>query len=295
MLATTPLIQLLQPIILPQLQAQHLQVHILRLDMVHPTVHGNKWYKLKHQIARAKALGCTTVATYGGVWSNHIHATAAACAAVGLASIGYIRSNEQLTTATLQDAQAMGMQLEYISRASYKQYKHTVGVQANNKQVYYIAEGGTSNYGVLGAADILRFNNATTYSHILCPVGTGITLAGIVQSSAPHQQVIGINALKGGSMQVPTIQAYTGCTNYTISNAYHYGGFAKYDTTLIAIMNAFYLLTGIPTDVVYTGKMVAACIDMIEKKHFAPHSNILLIHTGGLQGNRSVPNGLLQF
>ena len=275
----------------PNLFIQHnITAAMLALQHIHPTLNGNKPYKLYYQLQQALQLGCTTIVTYGGVWSNHIAATAAACQQLRIQSIGYIRGDEGLTTATLTQAKACGMQLTYISRVNYASQKATTGQCSINPLHYHIPEGGLQALGIKGAALMLNINNLASYTHIICPVGTGTTLAGLVNAALPHQVVLGVNALKGSSFQLASLQPYVINTavSYSINNTYHFGGFAKCPSELIAFMNEWYTNTGIATDIVYTSKMFYAITQLVQQKQFAEGSNLLIIHTGGLQGNKSL-------
>jgi 1-aminocyclopropane-1-carboxylate deaminase/D-cysteine desulfhydrase-like pyridoxal-dependent ACC family enzyme len=240
---------------------------VLRLDKMDPVVSGNKWFKLKYQIRDARAMGCREIVSYGGVWSNHILATAAACNSLSLQSRAYIRNDE----------------------------KNRSGMDASDPEKYFIPEGGLSALGVQGAAEILQLNGLKKFTHILCAVGTGTSFAGLVNAALPHQKIIGINCLKGGSFQLPALTPFLKQQNFEIYNDYHFGGFAKMNSDLIQLMNQWYSETGIPSDFVYTGKLFFGLTDLLQKGRINENANLLLIHSGGLQGNRSLENGILRF
>jgi 1-aminocyclopropane-1-carboxylate deaminase len=272
-----------------------ISVSVLRLDKLDTYINGNKWFKLKYLLQDAKKQHCDHIVSFGGVWSNHIIALAAACKILQLKSTAFIRSDEKLWTTTLQKAKDLGMHIEFADRAMYAAVKHNTGVNPQKTKEYYIAEGGNSLLGVQGAAEMMDINELDTFNHIICPVGTGTTFAGILNKLKEHQKCIGINALKGGSFQEKTINEYSTNTNYEMINTYHFGGFARYTDVLLSFMRDWYTQTQIPTDIVYTGKMFFGLNDMLEKKYFGKEAKILVIHTGGLQGNASLPNGLLNF
>jgi 1-aminocyclopropane-1-carboxylate deaminase len=281
-----------------QLYGEHrneISVSVLRLDKLDTYINGNKWFKLKYQLQDAQKQHCNHIVTYGGVWSNHIIATAAACKALQLKSTAFIRSDEKLWTTTLQKAQELGMHIEFAERAVYATVKHSTGVNPQKTNEYYIAEGGTSVLGVQGASEIMDIEHLDLYTHIICPIGTGTTFAGLLNKLQKHQKCVGINALKGGSFQEATVKAYTQNANFEIINAYHFGGFARYTDALLSFMRDWYIQTHIPTDIVYTGKMFFGLNDLMEKNYFEKGSKILVVHTGGLQGNASLANGLLNF
>ena len=266
----------LQPIELPQLQQRHVRMDVLRLDQLHPVISGNKWFKLKEWLHLAKDKG--RIVTFGGAWSNHIIATACAARESGLSAVGIIRGERPAKpSATLAGAEAYGMQLEFISREQYRQ-KEDPGflssLSARYPDAIIIPEGGAGQPGISGSMDILRGIDSSPYSHILCAVGTGTTCKGLTAAAAPGQQVIGISVL---------------------TPPYHFGGYARHTPELLDFINDFYRTTGIPSDFVYTGKLFYAALDMVRNGHFPPNSRILVIHSGGLQGNRSLAAGVLDF
>src|SRR4051812_41059401 len=186
-----------QPLQAQWLSEHQVQLDILRLDEVHPVVSGNKWYKLYFYLQEAIMHHYDTVATFGGAYSNHIVAAAYACKALGLKSIGIIRGEEPVNYShTLRQAQAYGMQLHFVSREAYRRQKEDC--KTLYPTAYWINEGGYGKEGVAGAALILQqVPQLLQYTHIICAVGTGTTLAGIITAALQHQTIIGISALKG--------------------------------------------------------------------------------------------------
>ena len=271
------------------------EVHVLRLDKISPVISGNKWFKLRYYIEEAKTLQKNGIRTFGGAWSNHIVATAAACAAAGLQSKGIIRGEqpEQLSP-TLKQALDYGMRLDFISRTDYRDKRITVKPDDNFLTVF---EGGYGPIGAKGAATILD-HCKSNYTHYCCAVGTGTMFAGIISRLLPSQQAIGISVLKNNFALEDSVQQLIGNyphLNWQISHDYAWRGYAKSDPALLAFMNDFYLQTNIPTDFVYTGKLFYAVTDLLRKNYFPSGSKILVIHSGGLQGNTSVPTGTLMF
>lgn len=266
----------LHPIELPELLQRHVKMDVLRLDQLHPVISGNKWFKLKEWLRLAKDKG--RIVTFGGAWSNHIIATACAARESGLSAVGIIRGERPAKpSATLAGAEAYGMQLEFISREQYRQKEDPgflSGLSARYPDAVIIPEGGAGQPGIRGSMDILRGIDSSPYSHILCAVGTGTTCKGLTAAAAPGQQVIGISVL---------------------TPPYHFGGYARHTPELLDFINHFYRATGIPSDFVYTGKLFYATLDMVRNGHFPPNSRILVIHSGGLQGNRSLAAGVLDF
>lgn len=278
-----------------------LTADVLRLDLLHPVVSGNKWFKLKEYITAAQREGKTALLTFGGAYSNHLLATAAAAQMHGLKSIGIVRGEEAgAPSYTLLAAKAYGMRLYFVSRAVYR--GKTVPPQVYEDQeaekIYTVSEGGYGALGAKGAMDILLRNNTSAYTHIVTAVGTGTTLAGLAAAALPHQKVIGIPVLKNAASLQPEIDGLLPPERhkgFELIPDYHFGGYAKYNDALLRFMNDFYHRTKIATDFVYTGKAFYAAFDLLAKKYFSPDGKILLVHTGGLQGNGSLKKEALIF
>jgi 1-aminocyclopropane-1-carboxylate deaminase len=279
----------------PAFPENETEVFVMRLDKIHPVISGNKWFKLRFYLEEAKQQNKKTIVTFGGAYSNHIVATAAACAWNGLKSIGIIRGEKtEILSPTLMQAQQWGMQFHFLNRTSYKE-KH-VPYHLQNNTCYVINEGGFGEKGMEGAATILDQCNRSGFSHYCCAVGTGTMLAGMAMASLPDQQVTGISVMKNNfELEDHTRSLLNGSQDFRLIHDYHFGGYAKYTPELIRFMNAFYLQTQIPSDFVYTGKLFFAVTDLVLKKYFPAGSKILVIHSGGLQGNASLRKGTLIF
>lgn len=291
-----------QPINDELLYEKNVPVDILRLDRIHPVISGNKWFKLKYHLQEALNQNKKGILTFGGAWSNHLVATALACRQANLASIGIIRGEAPATpSATLQEVQEYGMQLDFISREAYSdEAAITPALQQQYPDYFIVPQGGQSHLGVLGAAEILKLAPIESYSHICCATGTGTMLAGLVHAALPHQQVIGICSLKmpdGGNNTLNAfIKPYASTLEkYTIFYDYHFGGYARKTGELISFMNSIYQKHELPTDFVYTGKLLFGILHLVKNDHFQPGSRILMVHSGGLQGNRSLAEGTLTF
>jgi 1-aminocyclopropane-1-carboxylate deaminase len=278
-----------------------ISVDVLRLDLLHPIVSGNKWFKLKGYIQNAKDNNKKTLLTFGGAYSNHIVASAAAANLNGFKSIGIIRGDQPLIPSpSLQDALHFGMKLYYNSREDYKQKKipDAVFKEFDKDDHSIVPEGGYGKLGAIGAAAILHSNETTSYTHILSATGTGTTLAGIAMTLKPGQKVIGISVLKNAfSLQheIENLLPLKKVQAFTLLHDYHFGGYAKYTQNLFQFMNEIYMRTRIQTDFVYTAKAFYAAFDLLKKNYFNPTDRLLILHTGGLQGNRSLKNGTLIF
>ena len=278
-----------QQIFLPVLEKAGITLSVRREDMSHPVVSGNKFRKLKYNLLYAKQEGYSTLITFGGAFSNHILATAYAGKEHGFKTIGVIRGEELSghtnENVTLSNARSLGMKLHFISRQEYRQKEESAFLARLKKlfgQFYLLPEGGTNALAIRGCSEILQAEDRQ-FDLICAAVGTGGTLAGLIQASHPGQEVIGFPALKGGHLK-KDICSFVDKSNWRLQSDFHFGGYAKINETLIAFINDFAKNTGIPLDPVYTGKMFYGILDMAGKGLFRRGSHILAIHTGGLQG-----------
>ena len=283
---------------------------ILRLDKLHPIVSGNKWFKLRYYIEDAIANKATTIASFGGPYSNHLVALAFAAKENNLKSIGYVRATKEDTlTPSLQEALTYGMQLEFMGRTHFQAIKNDLlkanksinivnNIKGNQDQsgVYYIDEGGYGEVGAKGAATILNAH-CKDYTTIIAAVGTGTMLAGLINAAEAHQDIIGIPVLKNEASIETEIKNLLKDSSkpFTLLHNFHQGGYAKTNPVLFNFMNQLWTLEKIPTDIVYTGKLLLAVDSLLKENYFKEGSKILVIHSGGLQGNRSLPLGTLLY
>lgn len=285
----------------PFLEARQVDVQVLRADLIHPLISGNKWYKLKYPLAKAREEGKIGLVTLGGPYSNHLLATAAAARQYDLNAIGIVRGEKPASLSpTLQDMRALGMELHFVSRAAFRDVDQLKSrYAASYPDHYWIPEGGKSDLGIQGASTLLDGLDLRSFSHLCCAVGTGTTMAGLLRAALPGQQVIGIPVLKlMTSMDAQIAQfIHSQPTEATIvlKEEYHEGGYAKYNEGLLRFMNSLYYSYQVPTDFVYTGKLFHGVFDQLSKGFFPANSSLLIIHSGGLQGNRSLKPGLLNF
>jgi 1-aminocyclopropane-1-carboxylate deaminase len=294
---------LIEPLNWPELALENSSADTLRLDKIHPIISGNKGFKLAEHLRLAAASPYTSIITFGGAYSNHLVATAYAAKQASLKAIGIVRGEQPFAlSSTLQDATAYDMQLEFISRQQYAQKDdpHFLQTLADRYPgAYIIPEGGGGLPGIKGSENILCKTDAAPYTHIFCAVGTGTTWLGLIRAARPGQTVIGVPVLKG----IESIDAVDHQKWLTpeqkeraaLLTGYHFGGYARHPPPLLDFMNRLYKETGIPTDIVYTGKLFYAVRDSLRRQAFPPHSRLLVIHSGGLQGNRSLSQGALIF
>ena len=284
----------IQPIDDPVLERHKVQLFIKREDLLHPHISGNKWRKLKYNLQAAREQGHEVLLTFGGAFSNHIAAVAAAGKEFSLRTIGIIRGEEHLPlNATLTFAKKQDMRLHYMDRSTYKEKEQPEVIQQLREQFgkfYLIPEGGSNALAVQGCAEIVNDIDTSAYDYLCTACGTGGTLAGLVAGMNRKKQLLGFPALKGGSFLKTEVdkltREYNGQLyhNYQLMTDYHFGGYAKWTPELLNFMNIFRDVTGVPLDPIYTGKMLFGIYDLVQKGFFKPGTRLLAIHTGGLQG-----------
>jgi len=282
-----PLEAPLQEIVDSVLEDKGLRVFVKREDLIHDKISGNKWRKLYYNLQYAKEQGFATIVTFGGAYSNHIAATAAAGNEFAFKTIGFIRGEEHFPlNPTLQYAKECGMEFRYIDRSAYRE-KDTVEFHneylSEIQNYYLIPEGGTNELAVKGCQEILG-DIVIDFDVVCCPCGTGGTISGIINSLKNHQKAIGFPALKGAGFLKEEIGVYVKNSHWELNLDYNFGGYAKVSSTLIEFINNFKEKHQIPLDPIYTGKMMYGLWDLIEKDYFRRGSSIVVIHSGGLQG-----------
>lgn len=268
---------------------------IKRDDLIHPAMPGNKWRKLIPNLEAARHAGHDTVLTFGGAYSNHIHAVASAGRLFGFRTIGIIRGEEHLPlNDVLRHAVACGMTLRYLDRTSYRRkYDEDIiaSLEAEFGDFYLLPEGGTNCLGVRGCAKTITEIDVP-FDYLACPMGTGGTLTGLVTGLRGRGRALGFPALKGGSFLAREVRAllarcgHPPYDNWTIVPDYHFGGFARKDARLTRFMDEFTARHGVGLDFVYTGKMMYGLLDLVKRGSFASGTTIVAVHTGGVDTGR---------
>lgn len=268
---------------------QDIELVVKREDLIHPFISGNKYRKLKYNLEDALSKDHSALMTFGGAYSNHIAAVASAGKESGLQTIGIIRGDELVDrikdNPTLRFAQDCGMDLHFVTRERYRNKSSESFLEELRSKLgefYLIPEGGTNQLAVNGCEEILTEDDLV-FDIICCPVGTGGTISGLINSTKDHQSVLGFSALKGDLLK-DNIRKFTNRNNWELINRYHFGGFAKINEELVTFINQFKHINGIQLDPIYTGKMMYGIMQMIKEGHFSIGTRILAIHTGGLQG-----------
>jgi 1-aminocyclopropane-1-carboxylate deaminase/D-cysteine desulfhydrase-like pyridoxal-dependent ACC family enzyme len=282
---------------------KQVSVFVLRLDKIHPLVSGNKIFKLHYFLQEALQSKHKTILSFGGAYSNHLSATAYACRALHVKSIGIVRGEKpELLSPTLQQCMADDMQLKFISRQEYDKKEEDAFI--NDLKTEFgdctvVPEGGYHPLGAKGAALIVDLIKDKNFTHICTASGTATTLAGILLAAQTEQSVISIPVLKGITDTKERVKHLTGLQtafkNLEILDQYHFGGYAKRTDALIAFINHCWLQYRLPLDFIYTAKMFFGIIDSIKNDIFKKGSKIICLHTGGLQGNKSLPLNCILF
>ena len=265
------------------------QVSIKPEYLIHPRVSGNKFRKLKYNLEKAQLQNHKGLLTFGGGFSNHIAATASAGQELNIPTVGVIRGEELVTqiesNPTLRYAKSCGMHLEFVSRSSYNKKTdpaYLLQLLETFKDYYILPEGGTNALAIKGCEEILTVKDQS-FDIICCAVGTGGTIAGVINRSLLTQKIIGFPALKGEFLK-EDICKFATQSNWELWGDYHFGGYAKVDSKLIKFMNDFKLIYNIPLDPVYTAKMMYGIFEGIRSGEIPQTAKVLAIHTGGLQG-----------
>ncbi|MBS1500701.1 MAG: 1-aminocyclopropane-1-carboxylate deaminase/D-cysteine desulfhydrase [Bacteroidetes bacterium] len=271
----------------PLFDEQGLKVFIKRDDLIHPLLSGNKWRKLKYPLRLAWEENKTHLVTFGGAYSNHLLATAAAAAKFGFRATGIVRG-EEVNNDILFLCRLHGMRLIFTDRENYRDKPALFEKYfAADSDAFFIDEGGASALGTKGVSELVG-ELAENYDHIFCACGTGTTAAGIINGIGGQSlktRFHGIPVLKNGEfLRADINQLLDKPADYHLHTDYHFGGYAKTTNALIAFIKRFVSSNGVLIDPVYTGKMLYAIYDLAAKKHFTEGSRILAIHTGGIWG-----------
>lgn len=279
-----------QELIHPILDEKGIQLFVKRDDLVHEEIMGNKWRKLKYNLEEATTLQKKSILTFGGAFSNHIYATAAAGLEFGFKTIGIIRGDElhSESNETLRFASDKGMELHFVDRATYRRYRENhESIASSYPDSYILPEGGTNELAIKGCKEIVR-EIPTDFDIIALPVGTGGTFSGVLAGVNSRQHVVGVSSLKGVFMENEVRRLLTryqiNNPNYQLETGFHFGGYGKTTGQLIDFINWFKEEFSISLDPIYTGKCFFAVWDMINNDKFEKNIKIVLLHTGGLQG-----------
>ncbi len=293
----TPHITPLQQLESNFLFEQKIELFVKRIDLIHEYISGNKWYKLFYNLIEAKRQNKKTLLTFGGAFSNHIYASAAAGKEFGFNTIGIIRGEEHLPlNPTLKFAEGCGMKIHYVDRTKYRK-KNNLDFLAELKDTfgdfYLLPEGGTNNLAIKGCSEIIKTIDID-FNYICTPCGTGGTLAGLICGIKNEQKALGFSVLKGGKFLIDDVKKLIknynnkNLNNWEIKLDYYFGGYAKINYELIDFIENFEKDYKIQVEPIYTGKMIYGIFDLIKGGYFQTNSKIIILHTGGLQGAKGL-------
>ncbi|MFM6954588.1 MAG: 1-aminocyclopropane-1-carboxylate deaminase/D-cysteine desulfhydrase [Sphingobacteriaceae bacterium] len=287
----SPIEQLTEPLY----EEMGVQVFVKRDDLIHPLISGNKWRKLKYTLEKASKEGKKHLVTFGGAYSNHVVATAAAAQTLGLQASAIIRGEDQQNE-VLTYCRSVGMQLLFVDRASYTDKNGCIErFYGGDSAIFVIPEGGASSEGVQGCEEILA-ENSEHFDHIFCAAGTGTTAAGLysyIQKQELNSTLHVVPVLKGGHFIQEEIAKHLPIENQlALHTSYHFGGYGKSTAELLRFIISFYKMHKVLLDQVYTAKLVFGLHDLISKGYFARGTRILWLHTGGLTGLHGVKTKL---
>lgn len=263
-------------------------IWVKRDDLIDPYISGNKWRKLKYILEEARNLKKDHLVTFGGTYSNHLVATAAACARHGLKSTGFVRG-EVVENEMLLLCRLYGMNLIFCTRTDYKDKEALFNTYfLRDRQAFFVDEGGAGIHAEMGCAEIIN-ELPTDVDHLFCAAGTGTTAAGLLKGILDSRSKMILHVvpvLKGGlDFITRAIRNYSGGTaQVVIHEDYHFGGYAKTKPELIYFMKRFIAEEGMLIDPVYTAKMFFAIDDLLGKQRLKATDKIAAVHTGGLLG-----------
>jgi len=289
----------LQPLHHPLFAQHNVRVQVKRDDIIHPIISGNKWRKLKYNLAHIQQnKKVNGVLSFGGSYSNHIHALAFACYQKKIPCVGIIRGEEAYAkNFTLTWARYWGMKLNFVDRKTYRRRHdadYLMQLQQEFPNYFIVPEGGSNEFAIAGVAEIIReLNEQTDFDTLMTPTGSGGTLAGLIagdcdKNSSPHN-ILGVAVLKEADYLVANIQellpeSAKNHNNWKLLTSFHRGGYAKFSPVDITRILEFNHATGVDFEPVYSGKMILAFLDLLEQGYFTKGERIVLLHTGGMQG-----------
>lgn len=285
-------------LVLPEFQQAGVVLDLLRLDLIHPQVSGNKWFKLKYALADVVRSECPCVLSFGGAWSNHIHALAWAAREQGIEAIGVIRGERPVDLSeTLKDAERWGMRLHFVSRGQYRNKADELFLDELRGlfgDFHLLPEGGSGPRVIDGCREIYQAFDAGAYDYLCSACGTGGTLAGLIAGKPEGLKVIGVSALKGAEFLYRDIRQMLSRADvkdpggWQIQLNDHEGGYARISQELALAMDHFYRYSGIGLEPVYTGKVYLSLRRMLDAGELPRGARVLMVHSGGMQGLRGM-------
>ncbi|WP_421352730.1 1-aminocyclopropane-1-carboxylate deaminase/D-cysteine desulfhydrase [Aeromonas sp. 604443] len=279
----------LHPLHHPLLTRYGVELWCKRDDLIHPTISGNKWRKLKYHLLHAREHGKRHLLSFGGAYSNHIHALAAAGCQSGLRTTGIIRGeSDAVSNTTLRDARRWGMDLVFVDRQSYRRRQDPDWLaQFDAPDTLIVPEGGSSPLAIPGVAELVGEVPFSPDLWVL-PCASGGTLAGLIAGKQDREQILAIAVLKGGGFIADEVcrlhPAAASIPSWRVALDHHDGGYAKFSPALWQWVQDFSAETGLPLEPIYSGKAMWGLFRELAAGRIAPGSKIVFIHTGGMQG-----------
>lgn len=273
----------------PLLTSYGVELWCKRDDLIHPAISGNKWRKLKYHLLHAKEHGKQHLLSFGGAYSNHIHALAAAGCQSGLRTTGIIRGEyDAVSNSTLRDARHWGMDLVFVDRQSYRRRQDPDWLaQFDAPDTLIVPEGGSSPLAIPGVAELVGEVPFSPDLWVL-PCASGGTLAGLIAGKRAREQILAIAVLKGGGFIADEVcrlhPAAANIPGWRIALDHHDSGYAKFSPALWQWVQDFSATTDLPLEPIYSGKAMWGLFRELAAGRIAPGSKIVFIHTGGMQG-----------
>jgi 1-aminocyclopropane-1-carboxylate deaminase len=283
----------LQRLDLPVCREKKIQLFVKRDDLIHPVLSGNKYRKSKYNLEFAFQNNIQTIITFGGAYSNHLHAIAGICHDLGLQSIGIVRGDgPDPNNSTLNWCLEKGMQLFFVNRSDYRlkeESREVSEIISKFPGAMVIPEGGANLLALPGVGEIVeelqeQLNRQPDF--IFCASGTGTTAAGLLNAAPDTTRILAFSVLKTDYLRAEILN-YTGedkSSQLVFNATYHFGGYARYTPELLSFIAAKEAETGIEIDHIYNGKALYGFFDLLSKNYFPEHSTIVWLHTGGIQG-----------
>lgn len=281
----------------PLFNKHNVHIKIKRDDIIHPIISGNKWRKLKYNLLHAKQeQNINGVLSFGGCYSNHIHALAFACFEQNIPCVGIIRGEEEYAdNFTLSWAKHWGMKLYFVDRKTYRRRHdsdYLSELQQQFPHYFIIPEGGTNKLAIAGVSEIItELRQQTNFDTLITPVGSGGTLAGLIAGDELNNithKILGIAVLKNAEYLEDEIKCLSPAAithnKWQLLTKFHRGGYAKFSSSDATRIVEFNKVTGVDFEPVYSGKMILAFLDLLEQGYFTHGERIVLLHTGGMQG-----------
>ncbi|MFE5505430.1 1-aminocyclopropane-1-carboxylate deaminase/D-cysteine desulfhydrase [Amycolatopsis japonica] len=269
-----------------RLDAKGIRLYLKRDDLIHPEFPGNKWRKLKYNLNAATKVGHSRLLTFGGAYSNHVRAVAAAGKHFGFETIGVIRGEEHSPlNPSLGYAVDCGMALTYMDRETYRHKDDSDVIERLGTEFgrfYLIPEGGSNALALPGCAELIE-EITVDFDVICCACGTGGTLAGIASALRRDQHAKGFAVLKGAGFLVDNVrelqeQAFGHSDDgWSIELGYHFGGYAKADQVLRLFIADFESRFGLKLDWIYEAKMMYGLMDLIDHDRFKAGTSIVAL------------------